>query len=403
MIDEGFLQDRHQVLGALREERPVCQAIMPDGLRVWLVTRYADARAALTHPALSKSTDGAAPIYERQEREGLRRQVLPDVLRYHMLNMDPPEHTRLRKLVTKAFTVRRVEALRPSITTIADDLLNGVAGKNRINLLDEYAFPLSAWVIGELFGIPDAERPEFGELAHAIGFGTDPEAPDRMARLLARLIAYRRIRPGDDLLTGLIQARDGQDQINETELVSMAFLLLSAGYLSTGHLVGNAVFHLLAQPDRLATLRGDPARTSSALEELLRFCGPTSTATLRYTLQPLTLSEVEVPAGELVLIVLGSANRDENWMDGANRLDLDRDTAVHLAFGHGIHHCLGAQLARLEGQIAITRLSERFPDLALAVPPSELRWTPSTLFYGLRSLPVTLSQELSATTSHRVK
>lgn len=396
VLGDAFIQDRHAWYRKLRRDNPVCQAIMPDGLRVWLVTRYADARAALVSPALSKDSRRASPLYDRQERDqGRQRTSTATGLESHMLNMDPPDHTRLRRLVSKAFTLRRVEELRPRIEEIVAGLLKELSGRDQVDLLKAFAFPLSASVIGELFGAPEAETAHFRELFTSIAFGTDPEAIGKaslaMAAALTELIAHKRTHPQNDLLTALVQARDEDDRLAEVELVSMAFLILTAGYESTGHLIGNGVVNLLNNPEQLGALRADPTLLPFLIEELLRYDGAAGTTTLRFTTSPVRLGDVEVPAGEFVMIMLGSVNRDPERFDNAERLDARRDASGHLAFGHGIHYCLGAPLARLEGEIGIGRLLERFPTMALAVHPSSLRWRNSVLFRGWEAVPLTLS------------
>jgi cytochrome P450 len=396
VLGDAFIQDRHALYERLRQDNPVCQAIMPDGLRVWLVTRYEDARAALVSPALSKSSRRASPLHDQQERdEGGQRAFPATVLESHMLNMDPPDHTRLRRLVSKAFTLRRVELLRPRIEEIVARLLDDLSAQDEVELLDAFAFPLSAAVIGELFGAPETERTHFRGLFKSIAFGTDPDAVGKaflaMAEYLTELVARKRTHPKNDLLTALVQAHDEDDRLDEAELVSMAFLILTAGYESTGHLIGNGIVNLLNNPGQLDALRADPTLLPAVIEELLRYDGAAGTTTLRFTTAPVRLGEVEIPAGEFVVVMLGSVNRDETRFDNADQLNIGRDASGHLAFGQGAHYCLGAALARLEGEIGIGRLLERFPDMALAVEPSGLRWRNSVLFRGLETVPLTLS------------
>jgi cytochrome P450 len=393
-LDAGFIQDRPALYARLFQESPVREATMPDGLRVWLVTRYADAREALTNPLLSKDSRRAAPLHDRQEQEGVRRTFLARVLQSHMLNLDPPEHTRHRRLVTREFTQRRVESLRPWIERVVGTLLAELAGRDRADLLGDFAFPLTVTVIGELFGVPADERARFRELSNGIAFGADPESTGAasvgMAEYLADLLDRKRAGQDDDLLTALVRASDEDNQLDEFELVAMAFVMLTAGYESTGHLIGNGVVSLLRNPDQLAALRADPALLPAAIDELLRYDGPSGMTTLRFTTEPVVLGGVEVPAGEFVVVLLGAVNRDPAQFDHADELDLRRERNGHLAFGHGVHHCVGAALARLEGQIAIGQLLARFPDLALAIEPAELRWRDSVLFHGLVEVPVTL-------------
>jgi cytochrome P450 len=396
VLGDAFIRDRHTLYERLRHKGPVHAAVMPDGLRVWMVTRYEDARAALANPLLSKDSRRASPLHDRQARErGTPRARFAEALNAHMLNMDPPDHTRLRKLVGKAFTVRRVELLRRRIEEITEDLLDELAGRDEAELLGAFAFPLPLTVICELFGVPEAERARFRSWSDTIARHSDSdaalEASFSVAELLSGLVARKRRHPADDLLTALVQASDDDDRLDEVEVVSMAFLLLSAGHETTAHLIGNGVLTLLTNPEQLAALRADPALLPIAIEELLRYQGPGGATTLRFTTAPVRMGELEIPEGEFVVIALESANRDQARFDDADRLDIGRTPGGHLAFGHGVHHCLGAPLARLEGQIAIGRLLERFPGLAVAVDPQHLKWRDNMLFRGLETLPVRLS------------
>ncbi|MFI9818849.1 cytochrome P450 family protein [Saccharothrix variisporea] len=389
-LDDDFVQRRHNFYQQLRQDSPVRRATLPNGLPVWLVTRHADAREALASPLLSKDSQRAAPLHDEQEERGVQVTRLAKILQSHMLNLDPPDHTRLRKLVTSAFTQRRVELLRTWVEEVADGLLDGFG--DRVDLLADFAFPLTVTVIGELFGVPADERAGFREMSDGIAFGGTPEAMGaasaRMADYLADLVARKRDSADDDLLTALIRARDLDDRLDEDELVASAFLMLTAGYESTAQFIGNAVLTLVGHPDQLALFKSDPAHLVGAVEELLRFEGPGTMTTLRFTTAPLTLGGVEIPANEFVVVLVGVVNRDPDVFPDPDRLDITRADNRHLAFGHGVHRCLGAPLARLEGQVALGKLFERYPDLALAAPPESLRWKDSILFHGLDALPV---------------
>jgi cytochrome P450 len=393
VLGEAFVDARHETYADLRAQGAVHRAIMPDGLPVWIVTRYDEARAALTSPVLSKDSDRAAPLHDRSARErGARRDRLAQAINRHLLNLDPPEHTRLRRLVGKAFTMRRVELLRPRITEIADGLLDTLSPGEQVDLLASYASPLSLMVICEMLGFPRSEQGVFRQWSATIARGSDPQAAAQasfaVAELLADTVAAKRRTPDDGLLSALVRARDEQDRLDETEIVSMTFLLLSAGNETTAHFIGNAVVDLLTHPDQLAGLRSDPALLPGAVEELLRHQGPAATTTLRFTTAPLRLNEVEIPEGEFVIVAIESANRDERRFDTPGRLDVTRRATGHLAFGHGVHHCLGAPLARVEGQVALERLLSRFPRLTLAVPADQLSWRPGMLFRGHETVPV---------------
>jgi len=393
-LDGEAIQDPYSFYQQLRVEAPVREALMPRGLKVWMVTRYADVRDALANPTLHKDMRAARELIARHSPEGASDGVFGSDLVAHMLNSDPPDHTRLRKLVAKAFTMRRVELMRPRVEEITSSLLDALATKDEVDLIDAFAFELPVTVICELLGVPHADRDDFRVwstlLVSADEAAKVHEASVAMAAYLHQLIATKRAAPADDMLSALVQASDDGDQLTEVELVSMAFLLLVAGHETTVNLIANGVLALLRNPDQLATLRENPDLLPGAVEEFLRYDGPIGHATLRYTMEPLELSGTTIPAGEFVLVSLISANRDPDRFPAADDLDVTRPGGGHLAFGHGIHFCLGAPLARLEGQIAIGRLIERFPDLALATDPAELRWRNSTLLRGLESLPVRL-------------
>lgn len=380
--------DPHPGYTALREQYPVRLVTLPSGFKAWLVTRYADVRQALTEPRLSKD-------------EALRAQLA--VMRFpreveanmnnHMLNADPPDHTRLRKLVSAAFTARRVEAMRPRIQQIADSLLDDLAGRDEADLLDTFAFPLPIQVICELLGVPGEDRGDFREWSNAIVSGT--VAGDRLLPAAASMVDYLRglieqkqARPTDDLLSALIAARDGSDRLTGGELSSMVFLLLVAGHETTVNLIGNAVHALLTHPDQLAALRADPSLLPGAVEEFLRYESPVETATFRITTEPVEIGGVTVPAKQVVLLSLLSANRDPDHFARADVLDISREDGHHLAFGHGIHYCIGAPLARIEARIALASLLARFPDLELAEPAGDLHWRQGVLMRGLQRLPV---------------
>ena len=380
----------HPVYDWLRENSPVRELRTPSGASVWLVTRYEDARQALNDPRLSK---------DELRRQGVSVvRFVTDVearMNHHMLSADPPNHTRLRRLVSAAFTARRVEALRPRIQEIADRLLDDLAGVDEVDLLDAYAFPLPIQVICELLGVPLDDRDDFRAWSNAIVAGVQSgeqlfTAASAMVEYIGALIERKRAEPGDDLLSGLIAVQDGGDRLTEGELSSMVFLLLVAGHETTVNLIGNGVHALLTHPDQLARLRADPAPLPGAIEEFLRYEGPVETATLRITTEPVEIAGVTVPANQMVLVSLLAANRDGNRFAEPDQLDIGRDGSQHVAFGHGIHYCLGAPLARMEGQIAIGTLLARFPHLALAAPADALTWRPGLLLRGLTTLPVRL-------------
>ena len=387
-----YFSDPYSVHARLRARHPVAQVIMPGGTPAWLVTGYAEGRAALTDPRLVKLPKGWRPDQDS----------LFAALDLHMLNSDPPDHERLRTLVSKAFTARRVERLRPRITAITAALLDDMSTQQEVDLLAAFAFPLPVTVICELLGVPVADRDQFrawsativSETVSPVVFQAHATA---MIGYFRDLLAARRAEPADDLLSALISARDdtardSTGRLSENELLSMAWLLLVAGHETTVNLIGSGVLALLLHPGELARLRAEPALLAGAVEELLRYVSPVNNATFRFAGEPVNLGGVCIGPGEVVLVALSGANRDPSRYPDPDpeRLDVGRDSAGHLAFGHGIHYCLGAPLARLEAQIAFGALLERFGSMTLAVPPAELRWRPSSLIHGLESLPVRL-------------
>jgi cytochrome P450 len=392
-LDETFAQDPHRLYELLRAQEPVRKVTMMRGLEVWLVTSYEDVRGALADPRLGKDAERVRELAQLQlAQRGIVRDGFDASLSAHMLNADPPDHTRMRRLVNKAFTSRTVARLKPRIEQITDELLDGMAGKDSVDLLDALAFPLPITVICELLGVPSDDRDDFRVWSNIL-LSSDtgdqvPEAAAKMAEYLTKLVASKRATPTEDLLTELVEATEDGDRLSEEELVGMAFLLMVAGHETTVNLIGNGVLHLLRSPDQLAALRADPDLLPAAVEEILRLDGPVNIATIRFATEPITLGGQDIPAGDFVLVALSSANRDPDKFTNPDALDLTRPAGGHMAFGHGIHYCVGAPLARLEGQIALGKLIARFPDLTLAAEPDELVWRNSTLMRGLRKLPV---------------
>ncbi|MEU4158099.1 cytochrome P450 [Actinoplanes sp. NPDC026670] len=386
--DPAFQNNPHPVYAQMRRTGPVRRVKLPSGLDAWLVTRYEDGRRALTDPRLSKSTSAVGST-------GAGQPSLTAAISRHMLAVDPPDHTRLRRLVSAAFTARRIESLRPRIEEIAAGLLGALDGERSADLIDAFAFPLPIQVICELLGVPAEDQNAFREWSNVIvsgAFAADRLAPaiTALVEYISALLAERRQSPGDDLLSGLIQVGEQGDRLSAQELSSMVFLLLIAGHETTVNLIGNGTWLLLSERERWERLRADRALLPAAIEEFLRFEGPVETSTFRIATESLEIGGVTIAAGDPVVVVLLSANRDDDRFPDAGELRLDRPNNAHLAFGHGIHYCLGAPLARLEAQIAFTALMDRFPDLRLATDPGELAWRPGTLLRGLHRLPVLL-------------
>ncbi|MFD8499086.1 cytochrome P450 [Amycolatopsis sp. NPDC059657] len=391
LFDAKYLHDPHAVYARLRAEEPVYRTATPHGVQMWVVSRYEDVRAAMTDPRLSKDFTNNPGVIKANTLPGGDSSGYEATVPHNMLFVDEPDHGRLRRLVTKAFTAKRVTALRPRIEEISAGLLDKVGPE--FDLMHDYAVPLPAMVIGELLGVPEDHWPELIKWSNTTieGAALDPEevvkAVTDFTGYLAQLCEERRAEPKDDLFSALVQVQDEEGALSQRELVDTAFLLVVAGHETTVHLICNGMLALLRHPDQLAKLRADESLLPGAIEELLRYDGPISTSTLRFATEPVVIGDTEIPQGQLVLVSLLSANRDEERF-GAPALDITRPGGQHVAFGHGIHYCLGAPLARAEGVIAFRHLLERFPALELAVPERELAWRPGLLMHGLTGLPV---------------
>ncbi|GAA1271397.1 cytochrome P450 [Saccharothrix xinjiangensis] len=395
MLDEEYSADPHAYHARLREERAATEVVLPRGTKAWLITRYEDARAALADPRFAKHHEHLQRVMEVSTTNPDDNGALEQSLVRHMLNMDPPDHTRLRKLVTKAFTARRVEQLRPRVQEITDGLLDAAQGAaGPVDLVDVLAFPLPITVICEMLGVPMEERDDFRAWSNTLVSDSDPAeietAGKAMGAYLFGLVEHKRANPGDDFFSALVHASEDGDQLDQGELIAMAFLLLVAGHETTVNLIANGVYHLLRHPDQLARLRADRSLLPGAVEEFLRYESPVNYATFRYSTEDVEVGDVVIPKDSLVLVSLLSGNRDGSKFPDADRFDITRQTSGHLAFGHGIHFCLGAPLARLEGEIAVGALLDRF-DLEPAEDLEGLAWRPGTLIRGLVSLPVNLS------------
>jgi cytochrome P450 PksS len=318
----------------------------------------------------------------------------------NMLDLDPPDHTRLRALVHKAFTPRLVENLRPRVHTLTDELLGPVAGRGRMDLIRDYALLVPTTIIAEILGVPVRDRGKFYRWSSTLvtadwsTWGKLKAIPAVVAflRYARRLVRARRAEPRDDLVSALVGVEEAGDQLSEDELLAMVVLLLVAGYETTVNLIGNGMLTLLAHPDSMDQLRNDPALIETAVEELLRYDSPVETATERFARQDVTVAGVKISRGEMVFAVIASANRDESQFEHPDTLDLMRTPNRHLSFGQGVHYCLGAPLARLEGQIAINAVLRRLPDLRLAVPAGALRRRHGLVLRGLKALPVTFAK-----------
>ncbi|MFG2617375.1 cytochrome P450 [Streptomyces sp. NPDC048507] len=384
----NFDADPYSYYAALRAAGPVHRvgAGSPDEVACWIVVGYEEARQALNHPALRKDWRNA----------GLFPEIEPTAANSNMLEADPPHHTRLRRLVAREFTARRVEGLRPRVEEVTGELLDAMAARpeRTADLIKELAFPLPMTVICELLGVPDLDRDRFRGWSNAVVTPVPGvvgnEAHQQLSGYLGELIALKAKAPGEDLLSALIRTRDEDgDSLSPDELIGMAFLLLVAGHETTVNLISNGVRALLAHPGQLAALRADPdGLLDGAVEEMLRYDGPVQNSTYRHAATDVEIGGTVIPAGAVVLVSLAGADRDPGRFADPDVFDIRRAPQGHLAFGHGLHFCLGAPLARMEGRIALRRLLERFPALEQDPDAGPPQWLPGSLMRGVSRLPV---------------
>ncbi|MEV8601740.1 cytochrome P450 [Streptomyces griseoviridis] len=401
-----FATDPYPAYAWLRENAPVHRTKLPSGVEAWLVTRYTDARQALADGRLSKNPDHHAEDAQGKSRTGIPGERSANLMT-HLLNIDPPDHTRLRRLVSKAFTPRRVALFAPRVQELADDLIDGFAGRGEADLIHEFAFPLPIFAICDLLGVPAEDQDDFRDWAGMmIRHGGGPRggvarSVKKIRAYLAELIHKKRANLSDDLISDLIRASDHGEHLTENEAAAMAFVILFAGFETTINLIGNSAHAFFRNPAQRAVFqgavdRGDDALLDSAVEELLRFDGPVELATWRYATEALEIGGQPIRKGDPVLVVLAAADRDPERFAEPDTLDLARRDNQHLGYGHGIHYCLGAPLARLEGRTALETLFRRLPDLQLAVDPADLRWRGGLIMRGLRTLPVEFAPKVSA-------
>jgi cytochrome P450 len=394
LYSDAFRADTYATFAQMREHDPVLRQPGIDGeTPIWWVTRYEDAEAVLADDER----------FVRDPRLALPPEQLPELPEFfrfidsNMLNRDGDTHRRLRRLVSKAFTPRMIERLRPRIQEIADELIDRVSAAGEMELVSEFAFPLPITVIAELLGVPSADRESFrtwsGAMVSPALAAAEMEQADALlgafVQYLLALFAERREAPGEDLVSALVAVEDGGDTLSEEELCSMVALLIVAGHETTVSLIGNATLALLTHPEQRAAVEHDPTLLPRAVEELLRFDGPVERTLNRWAAVDVELGGQTIRCGETVIVVLGAADHDPERFEDPEKLDLAaRRDSRHLAFGRGRHFCLGAPLARLEAEIALGTLLRRLPGLRLAVAEDELRWRPVPLFRSLVALPV---------------
>jgi cytochrome P450 len=388
----------YPLFAQVRADGPVHAVTLADGHPAWLIVGHQEAKAALNHPDLSKDMHAALAHDAAVVAQGLPG---PAFAR-HMLSVDPPDHTRLRRLAAAAFSGPRITALRPHIQAIVDGLLDDLeaCGDTVVDLVKGFTFPLPFTVISELLGVPEPDRHHLGSsFTTLLAPSSSPKPPAQavaasqsIVRYLTELLARKRATPGNDLVTDVVHAADEAGALSEQEMLSTIFQLVVAGHDTTTSLIGNGTVALLLHPLQRDRVVADPALMPRAIEEILRWDAPVQHSTFRYTRQAVTLGGTVIPAFAQVIISLAAANRDPDRYANPETLDIARANTSHLAFGHGIHHCLGARLARLEAQIAFTTLHRRFATMRLAIPRSALRWDhgDGLVLRGLSELPVIL-------------
>jgi cytochrome P450 len=394
IFSAAYQSNPYPVYQQLRDFAPVFQVNTPEGFSFFLVSRYSDVFALLKDERFVKNRASA------MTPDPLAAQpVVPEVLKplaATILDMDGADHARLRSLIHKAFTPRLVDGMRPRIQTICDTLLDAVVGKGEIDLISAYAFALPITVIGEILGVPTQDRDQFRAWSRVLVSGNFGDySPARLKPIedfvnyLITLITERRAKPKDDLISALVQIEEAGDKLSQDELLSLVFILLVAGHETTVNLIGNGTVALLRQRNQWEKLKEDSSLIKTAIEELLRYDSPIKLATERYALEPLEIAGTMIPKGAMVLGALASANRDPEQFTNPDALDIMRADNKHVAFGQGIHYCVGAPLARLEGQIAFATLARRLPNLRLNVDPTALVRRPSLFLNGFEELPVT--------------
>ncbi len=396
-----FKADPFPFYRRLREVAPVHRVKLPDRQMAWLVTRYDDVVKVLTDERFGKDVFRVLTKEQLADTPWMTKLLAPFLmpLARHLLNRDPPDHTRLRALVQQAFSPRLVEGMRGRIETLANELLDRVQRRGRMDLIADYALPIPTTIIAEMLGVPVGDRHKFHRWSSAMlsagasRFGLLRAMPSAwlFMRYIRKLIQKRRTDLRDDLISALITAKQDSESLSDDELLSMILLLIIAGHETTVNLIASGMLALLEHPDQLERLRSDPGLIKPAVEELLRFTAPVETATERFAREEVELAGVKIAKGDMVLAAIASANRDDSQFINPDTLDITREPNKHLAFGLGIHFCLGASLARLEGQAAIHTLLARTRDLRLTVHPGALRWRRGLVLRGLTALPVSFT------------
>ncbi len=380
-----YTADPYPYYAGLRADSPVVETTLPDGLPVYVITRYADVLAALKDARLVKNVGNARP--EMKHVKGIQNQTL--------LKADPPEHARLRALAQEAFKPKYVNQMRAHIQEIADRLVDAVEGKGQADFIDSFAFPLPIIVICEILGVPPEDNHLFREWSTAfttmgILNAENPNAMPEMGKLMqyfTKLVDEREKDPRDDFVSDMLRVEFNGDKLSRFEIISTLIMMIVAGHETTANLIGTGMLELLKHRDQLEKLKADPTLIKGAVEELLRFVNPIQFVN-RYAAEDMVVDSVTIPQGAHVLLMVAAANYDTAYVQYPEALNLSEGDSHHLAFGQGIHYCLGAPLARLEGEIAFTTILRRLPNIRLAIAPDQVQWRSTLTLRGLASLPV---------------
>ncbi|HTK07278.1 MAG TPA: cytochrome P450 [Ktedonobacteraceae bacterium] len=397
MISQETKRNPSAFYARLRAQEPLSSIELGEGDTFWVATNYDDAIAILKDRRFVKETEQLSLPGDTQKSNIFKSNSELFAWRRDMLMVDPPDHTRLRNLVSKAFTPRMIEQLRPRIQQITNDLLDAVQNQGQMDLISDFAFPLPITVISEMLGIPVADRPQFRAWTRALltineqalRDEANASADKAFYHYIKALLAEKREHPGSDLISNLLHAEENGDVLNENELISTIFLLIVAGHETTVNLIGNGVMALLQFSEQKELLQHDATLLPSAIEELLRYTSPVTLSTPRWASEDIVMHDKTIHKGDIIMVSLAAANTDPQQFPDPDLLDITRQENQQVAFGKGIHYCLGAPLARLEAQIAIGTLLQRLPHLRLAKSPDQLHWIRTFILRGLTALPVT--------------
>jgi cytochrome P450 len=395
LFSSEFKANPFPTYAQMRKEAPIYGHEAPDGSTIWYITKYADVLAVLKdndHFCKDPRNTGLSNVPGNASRKTAMHQLINE----NMLFSDPPNHTRLRALISQAFTPQRIAHQADFVQQTAEKLIIQFQSLGEVDLISAFALPLPVFVICKLLGIPDEDRDDVAFWSQAIispgsrdlNFSSRKQRVQALIQYLSNIFSLRSADPKDDLISALVHAEEGGDKLSSTELSSMVNLLIVTGHETTVNLIGNGTLALLNNPDQLATLLNEPSLWENAIEELLRYDGPVETSTSRWARQDILLSGQQIRRGDQVRVVLASANRDCEKFESADELKIMRSDNNHLAFGYGVHYCLGAPLARMEGKIALQTLFEKLDGLRLKYPSNHLKWRKGVLFRGLHSLEV---------------